>query len=77
MARITYRVLEDKGVWWIRRDKEPVADFRTKKGATMAATRLAQALHGEGRDVQLWVHHEDGTIERDRTFGHDLFPPRG
>ncbi|PRH86563.1 hypothetical protein C5L14_14610 [Labrys okinawensis] len=75
--RIVYRVLKVGDRWWVRRDEEPAADFRTKNAAVMAATRLALQVHQDGHDAQLVVHHEDGTIEAERTYGHDPFPPRG
>ena len=63
MQKTAFRVLAEQGLWWIRRDDEPSAEFKTKVGAVEVARRLARYAQEDEFDVELWVHHEDGRVE--------------
>jgi hypothetical protein len=51
-----------------------VRRFDTKDPAVEEAVKRAKGHEG---DAQVMIHRRDGTIQDERTYGHDPFPPRG
>jgi hypothetical protein len=57
----------EKGPKW------PEKIFTKKKQAVASVKEIAKSL----RLGQLKIHRKDGTIQEERTYGKDPFPPRG
>jgi hypothetical protein len=75
--RIVFRVLPDRGRWKVTRNSEFDASFDTKEPAVDYATERARTAYAEGSPSQVIIARADGTIEDERTYGEDPYPPRG
>ncbi|KAF0259841.1 hypothetical protein CMMCAS08_15625 [Clavibacter michiganensis subsp. michiganensis] len=73
MARKRYDVVYKLSVWTVTHAGSTVSTHSTKQYAIDAGVALARA----NQPSQLIIHQSDGTIEDERTYGNDPFPPRG
>lgn len=73
MARARYDVVYKSAVWSLTHAGGTVSSHVLKTDAVTAGVRVAQAH----QPSQLLIHRMDGTIEDERTYGNDPFPPRG
>ncbi|CAM98544.1 DUF2188 domain-containing protein [Clavibacter michiganensis] len=73
MARKRYDVVYKLSVWTVTHAGSTVSTHSTKQYAIDAGVALAKA----NQPSQLIIHRSDGTIEDERTYGNDPFPPRG
>ncbi len=73
--RKTYHVTPHEGGWQVKGEgaKRAAGVFDTKAEAVKAGVQIAQNQPlGELR-----IHRQDGTIQDERTYGKDPFPPKG
>lgn len=61
----------DDGRWHLKHGTASLAAFDTKEQAERAGEQHGRLLHEQGQDVQLVVYREDGSIEREYTYGRD------
>jgi hypothetical protein len=54
-----------------------VRRFATKESAVQDAAARGRASKKRGDDAQVVIHRKDGTIQDERTYGHDPYPARG
>jgi hypothetical protein len=73
MARADVRVLPDAGNWKVTLNGVRQAAYPNKPPAIDHGVRVAKA----NQPSSLRIHRADGTIEDERTYGDDPFPPRG
>lgn len=75
MARTVYEVYPSGEQWAVRRRGAERADslWSKKQDAIDRGVELAKANHPS----QLIIKRRDGTIEDERTYGHDPYPPPG
>jgi uncharacterized protein YdaT len=72
--RNRHHVVPHENGWAVRREGAERASTvtRTKEQAIDHARDIAQRERGE-----VIIHRENGTIQEERTYGNDPFPPRG
>lgn len=73
MARNIVRVLPHEREWEITLNKSREAIYGVKATAIDKAVELAK----KNQPSQLLIHRADGTIEDERTYGDDPYPPKG
>lgn len=77
LARSVYHVVHnsDKEVWQIKKEGSSTAikNCNTKSEAIDYAVGLAK----NNEPSQVKIHKKDGTIESERTYGDDPYPPVG
>jgi hypothetical protein len=73
MARTQYHVVTSGQYWAVKSAGVVISNHFTKTAAIDAGVVVARAH----RPSQLIIHRADGTIEDERTYGDDPFPPRG
>jgi hypothetical protein len=73
MARKVYRVVPAAGRWQVKHEGAVLSNHDTKPPAIESGRRVALA----NQPSQLVVHHADGTIELEWTYGDDPYPPKG
>ena len=75
MARTVYDVEPSGTQWYVQRRGTTRADsiHTTKQAAINRGVELARA----NQPSQLVIRRANGTIEDERTYGGDPFPPRG
>ncbi|WP_311208432.1 MULTISPECIES: DUF2188 domain-containing protein [unclassified Aeromicrobium] len=73
MARARYDVVYKASTWRVAHRGQTLSTHALKDPAITAGVRAATNNHPS----QLIVHRMDGTIEDERTYGNDPFPPRG
>ena len=75
MARTVYEVYPNGDRWAVKRRGSERADslWSTKKEAIDRGVQLARA----NQPSQLIIKRRDGTIEDERTYGEDPYPPPG
>jgi len=73
MARNDVRVLPENKAWKVTLNGVRQAGFDTKQPAVDYGVAVAKA----NRPSSLRIHRADGTIEEERTYDNDPFPPRG
>jgi hypothetical protein len=75
MERKRYHVVPEQGDWKLELEGGGRASgvFDTKGAAVERGIELARS---QGHS-QLIIHKQDGTIQEERTYGSDPFPPRG
>lgn len=75
MKRTRVWVSPNGGDWVVKVEGQtlPLSRFRTKADAVEYGARTARGL----APSQLLIQRADGTIEDERTYGDDPFPPRG
>jgi len=73
--RQTFHVVPAKDGWNVKREgaQRPAKTFDIKKDAVDFGRRAAQ----HQPLGQLKIHKKDGTIQEERTYGKDPFPPKG
>jgi hypothetical protein len=74
MPRKRYDVSPDGEDWTVKTRDSIVRRFETKQPAVDEAVRRAKAHDG---DAQVVIRRQDGTIQDERTYGHDPHPPKG
>lgn len=72
--RNRHHVVPHESGWAVRREGADRASTvtRTKEQAVEHARDVAQRERGE-----VIIHRENGTIQEERSYGNDPFPPRG
>jgi hypothetical protein len=75
MPRKIYDVVPEDGDWRVeaRGARRASGVFDTKDEAVKRAVELAKA-HELGQVV---IRKRDGTVQEERTFGRDPYPPKG
>jgi len=73
MARKRYDVVPYNTNWAVKYGGVVQSSHALKSTAIDSGVRLARA----NEPSQLIIHRADGTIEDERTYGNDPFPPRG
>jgi len=75
MARNVYEVAPSQGRWSVKQRGAASADsvWDTKPPAIDRSVVLARG----NQPSQLIIKRADGTIEDERTYGNDPYPPRG
>lgn len=73
MARKRWDVVPNGPQWRLTHLGATVSNHLTKQAAIDAGVAAARA----NQPSQLLIHRQDGTIEDERTYGDDPFPPRG
>lgn len=73
MARKRYDVIPSRSNWAVTTSGSTLSTHVTKGDAITAAVTVARA----NQPSQLLIHRADGTIEDERTYGDDPYPPRG
>lgn len=68
-----YWVRHESGRWAVKSDGRVLSTHITKSEATAAGVKVASANQPSSLRICLM----DGTIEEERTYGDDPFPPRG
>jgi Uncharacterized protein conserved in bacteria (DUF2188) len=73
--RKTYDVSPGDGGWGVkaREAKRASARFDTKAEAVERGKELAK----KAREGQLVIRKQDGTIQEERTYRNDPYPPKG
>lgn len=73
--RTTYHVTPDGDGWKVQKEgsNRASAQCDTKKEAVNRGRELAQ----NQTLSQLKIHKQDGTIQEERTYGKDPYPPKG
>jgi Uncharacterized protein conserved in bacteria (DUF2188) len=74
MARKRYDVSPDGDDWKLTTGGKTVRKFDTKEPAVQAGAKQARREPGKS---QLVIHRKDGTIEDERTYKKDPYPPKG
>jgi hypothetical protein len=67
-----YFVAPSKGDWAVTSNGRTIRRYSTKQQAVDDAVVRAKAAKG-----QLVIKKADGTIQSERTYGHDPYPPAG
>lgn len=73
MARKRYDVVPDQSQWRVTHQQRTVSLHHLKVEAVDAGVAIARV----NAPSQLVIHRADGTIEDERTYGDDPFPPPG
>lgn len=73
MSRKQYHVSPSGSNWKLTLAGVTLSTHITKPPAIDAGVAVARA----NQPSQLLIHRADGTIEDERTYGDDPFPPRG
>jgi len=73
MARKRYDVVPSNGQWNVTSGGGVLSRHVNKQPAIDAGVSAARA----NQPSQLVIHRVDGTIEDERTYGDDPYPPRG
>lgn len=73
MARKQYHVVPNGAYWAVKTGGAVVSSHHTKQAAIDSGITVARA----NQPSQLIIHRADGTIEDERTYGNDPYPPRG
>jgi hypothetical protein len=73
MARKRYDVVPSGSRWAVTTGGGTLSTHVTKVEAITAGVTVARA----NQPSQLLIHRADGTIEDERTYENDPYPPRG
>ena len=73
MARKTYWVRYFNSAWCVRHEQRTLSKHVTKDAAIAAGVEVAR----KNQPSSLRICRLDGTIEDERTYGDDPYPPRG
>lgn len=73
MARKRYDIVFTNQMWHVTHARITLSSHNAKQSAIDAGVRIAK----DNQPSQLVIHRADGTIEDERTYGDDPFPPRG
>jgi hypothetical protein len=66
--RVHFEVVPSGNEWDVTRDGKKVSHHRTKQNAVDKAAAAAKREEG---DAELRIKRQDGTIQDERTYGHD------
>jgi hypothetical protein len=69
VIHLVHRNADDR--WYLESEGKDLFSYATKSEAVEAGKKRGNALASDGRDAQLVVHREDGSIETEYTYGHD------
>lgn len=72
-TRKRYVVVPSGAEWAVKHNGVVLSTHSTKQPAIDAGVKVARA----NAPSQLVIHRADGTIEDERTYGDDPFPPPG
>jgi len=72
-TRKTYWVRYITGRWAVRHEQQTLSTHAVKSDAITAGVKVAKA----NAPSSLKICRMDGTIEDERTYGDDPYPPRG
>jgi hypothetical protein len=73
MARKQYWVVPNGGDWDVKHEGRVLSHHYLKEAAVDAGVKVAKA----NQPSSLKIMRGNGTIEDERTYGSDPFPPRG
>jgi hypothetical protein len=73
MARKRYNAVPSGSQWQVTHAGSVLSTHATKHPAVNAGVVVAYA----NQPSQLVIHRANGTIEDERTYGNDPYPPRG
>ena len=73
MARKQYHVSPADNMWKVTHSGSTLSRHFAKSAAIAAGVTVAR----NNQPSQLIIRRADGTIEDERTYGNDPFPPRG
>lgn len=73
MARKRYDVVYKTSQWHVTHASQTLSTYAMKSSAIEAGVSVAR----RNEPSQLIIHRMDGTIEDERTYGDDPYPPRG
>lgn len=73
MARMQFHVVPNGDNWAVKHNGKVLTNHYLKSAAIDSGVAYAKA----NMPSQLIIHRADGTIEDERTYGQDPFPPRG
>jgi len=72
MARTVMHVVHKNGKGWVvEHTGNELATHATKDDAVKDSQQRGHAMEAKGQDAQLVIHHQDGSIETEYTYGHD------
>lgn len=74
--RTVFHVATRDGKWVVTRERRPDGEYDSFETKEEAVTRARGEAHQQ-IPSQVKVHHTDGTIEHEFTYGDDPFPPKG
>ena len=70
---MVFHVVPNGSAWQVKHNGKVLSDHFLKQPAIDNGVAYAKA----NMPSQLLIHRADGTIEDERTYGQDPFPPRG
>lgn len=73
--RKTYHVTSRDGDWVVQAEKAARASSKHPNKAE-AVDRAVELAKSQGLS-QVIIHKQDGTIQEERTYGKDPYPPKG
>ena len=73
MARTVMHVVHKNAKGWVLEEVggKEIGTFSTKEDAVKAGQDRGHSLEARGQDAQLVIHLQDGSIEKEWTYGHD------
>lgn len=73
MARSVFHVVHKKadGRWRLEEHAKAFASFGSKSEVEEAGKKRGQDMHARGKDAQLVIHREEGSIDTEHTYGYD------
>ena len=71
MERKVRHLVHRDGRWHLEGDDQPQGAFDTKAEALAEGQRWGNQLQARGTNSQLVIHREDGSIEKEYTYGDD------
>lgn len=74
--RTVFHVTTRDAQWVVTREGHPDGHYDAFETKEEAVTRARDEAH-RVTPSQVKVHHADGTIENEFTYGDDPYPPRG
>lgn len=72
-TRKRYNVVPRNGNWAVTHNSQTLSTHVLKTAAVDAGVKVAKA----NVPSQLFIYRADGTIEDERTYGNDPYPPPG
>jgi hypothetical protein len=73
MARKVMHVVHKNAKGWILEEEggSELGTFETKDEAIKAGQKRGRGSQQRAQDAQVIIHHQDGSIETEYTYGHD------
>ena len=69
VMHLVHRKTDDR--WHLEHNGRSIAGFDSKAAASEAGQARGRALSESHQDAQLVIHLQDGSIEKEYTYGHD------